>query len=88
MVALSASHSKDPPVMLIYGMRFQSDKAEQMRLRAHYKRLALDGKLRGLSVEALKSMVGPDCAYHLYWAAGDPQHLEARERKPSAPEGT
>jgi len=56
--------------MLIYNVRFRSDKAEQMRLRAQYKRLALEGRLKGLSVEALKSIVGPDCAYHLYWAAG------------------
>lgn len=52
-------------------MRFRSDKAEQMRLRALYKRLALEGRLKGLSIEALRSIVGPDCAYHLYWAAGD-----------------
>lgn len=65
--------------MLIYCMRFTSHKAEQMRLRAHYKKLALSGKLRGLSIEALRSIVGPDCAYHLYWAAGPATRHDAPE---------
>ena len=46
----------------------QKAKAEEVRLRALYRRLAMRGG-RGfdrLPVSALKGLVGPDCAYHLY----------------------
>lgn len=45
-----------------------SQKAEAIRLRALYRRLAIKGA-RGfdrLPVDALIALVGPDCAYHLY----------------------
>lgn len=45
-------------------------KAEEMRLRALYRRLAMRGgrSFRRLPISALKGLVGPDCAYHLYGA--------------------
>lgn len=36
-----------------------------MRVRGFYRRLVLEGKIR-LHHEALKGLIGPDCAYHLY----------------------
>lgn len=45
--------------------KFSNPKAEEMRLRALYREYALKGLTR-LSLEALKPLVGPDCAYHLY----------------------
>jgi hypothetical protein len=45
--------------------RFANPKAEEMRVRARYRKLALCGKVR-LPVSALKALVGPDCSYRLY----------------------
>ena len=46
----------------------KKQKAEEVRLRALYRRLALRGgrSFKRLPVSALKGLVGPDCAYHLY----------------------
>ena len=46
--------------------------AEAQRIRSNYRRLALLGKLRLTASEA-RRLVGPDCAYHLYFmdATGD-----------------
>jgi hypothetical protein len=46
--------------------RFNSHKAEEMRLRALYRKRAMKGELRGVPLKALRSFTGPDCAYHLY----------------------
>ena len=43
-----------------------SRKAEEMRLRAVYRRRAMNGEFRGIPIRALRSFTGPDCAYHLY----------------------
>ncbi len=40
--------------------------AEAQRIRSKYRRLLLLGKLR-LSVQEAQALVGPDCAYHLYF---------------------
>lgn len=58
-------------------MRFKNSTAEQMRLRAFYKRLAMQGRLN-LPVDALRALLGPDCAYHLYWCAHTKDSLSER----------
>jgi hypothetical protein len=45
--------------------RFANPRAEGMRLRALYRDYVLKGNVR-LPAEAMKALVGPDCAYHLY----------------------
>ncbi len=45
--------------------RFTNPLAEEMRLRALYRDYVLKGKFR-LPAEAVKALIGPDCAYHLY----------------------
>jgi hypothetical protein len=45
--------------------RFSDPKAEELRLRALYRDYILKGNVR-LPVDALKALIGPDCAYHLY----------------------
>lgn len=50
-------------------MRFKSTKAEEMRLKALYRGLALRGEAlpsHALGSAALRRLIGPDCAYHLY----------------------
>lgn len=47
------------------GGRFTREKAEEIRLRSLYRREALRGGL-GLPPEALRKLLGPDTAYHLY----------------------
>ena len=46
----------------------RKEMAEEIRLRALYRRLALLGgrEFKRLPLSALKGLVGPDCAYHLY----------------------
>jgi hypothetical protein len=39
---------------------------EAARIRSHYRRLVLLGKAR-LPLELARKLVGPDCAYHLYF---------------------
>ena len=41
------------------------DISKDLRLRYHYRRLILDGKI-SLSFESAKKIIGPDCAYQLY----------------------
>ncbi|MCK4910592.1 MAG: hypothetical protein KAR83_03070 [Thermodesulfovibrionales bacterium] len=55
----------------------QKQKAEEVRLRALYRRLAMranrdSGSFSRLPVSALKGLVGPDCAYHLYGSVPSP----------------
>jgi|Deesub1362A_J573_1020465.scaffolds.fasta_scaffold00004_75 hypothetical protein len=45
--------------------KFKSRKAEEIRLKALYRSIALRGDTK-LSCTALKDLIGPDCAYHLY----------------------
>lgn len=45
--------------------RFKTRKAEEMRLRALYRSVALSGAL-ALPRRVLLSFVGPDSGYHLY----------------------
>ena len=44
---------------------YRNPKAEEMRIRALYRRKILRGEV-ALPVHALRPLFGPDCAYHLY----------------------
>jgi hypothetical protein len=53
---------------------------EAQRILGHYKRLVLLGKAL-LPLAAGRSLVGPDCAYHLYFRhAGANGRLKPRRR--------
>lgn len=39
---------------------------EAQRIKSHYRRLVLLGKAK-LALETAQRLVGPDCAYHLYF---------------------
>jgi hypothetical protein len=43
-----------------------SERLEAQRILSRYKRLVLLGRAR-LPLEAARRLVGPDCAYHLYF---------------------
>ena len=60
------------------------DRSEEIRLRYLYRRLILRGKVR-VTLDAGRSLVGPDCAYHLY-AAGKDQDGTAPACAPQAQE--
>jgi hypothetical protein len=47
-------------------MSSRKSAAEASRIALEYKRLILLGKLE-LPLEEARSLVGPDCAYHLYF---------------------
>jgi hypothetical protein len=51
--------------------RFQNPKAEETRLRALYRDYVYKKNVR-LPINALKALIGPDCAYHLYKLTRDP----------------
>jgi hypothetical protein len=52
---------------------FVKRKAQEMRLRALYRKFAMRGG-RSFSIDAVRGLVGPDCAYHLYGVIGVRQH--------------
>jgi hypothetical protein len=43
-----------------------SGDVEAQRIKSHYRRLVLLGKAK-LTLEVARKLVGPDCAYHLYF---------------------
>jgi hypothetical protein len=49
--------------------KFSDPAAERMRIQYLYRSAVLRGRVK-LPPEALKSLVGPDCAYHLYKYSG------------------
>jgi len=53
--------------------------AEEDRIRLEYRRLILLGKLR-LPLEEARKLVGPDCAYHLYFTRHDRTAAASRRR--------
>ena len=55
---------------------------EAQRIRNRYRRLVLLGKAR-LPLEMARRLVGPDCAFHLYFrhAAGPQRPARARRRR-------
>ncbi len=48
------------------GNKMKTGEAEIMRLKYKYRKLILEGKIRLRHDDAAK-LVGPDCAYHLYF---------------------
>jgi hypothetical protein len=44
----------------------RSERATVLRILSHYRRLVLLGKAR-LPLDEGRRLVGPDCAYHLYF---------------------
>ena len=54
--------------------------AEENRIRLEYRRLILLGKLR-LPLEEARKLVGPDCAYHLYFTRHDTSTRTCRGRR-------
>ena len=61
-------------------------RAEEIRLRYLYRRAILRGQVRVPLASALK-LVGPDCAFHLYSAGGEPDGEKPAAEKPSEGEG-
>lgn len=62
--------------------KFTSRRAEEVRLRALYRRAAMRGELKGLTLGAIRSLVGPDCAYHLYGSLeSSPQSKELKNSR-------
>ncbi len=61
----------------------RKEMAEEIRLRALYRRLALRGgrSFKRLPVSALKGLVGPDCAYHLYGSVPAAGKLKGKHEK-------
>jgi hypothetical protein len=57
-----------------------SDAADVVRILSGYRRLVLLGKAR-LPLAEARRLVGPDCAYHLYFRhAGGPRTPRKRRR--------
>jgi hypothetical protein len=53
---------------------------EAQRIKSQYRRLVLLGKAR-LPLGAARRLIGPDCAYHLYFRhAGEPADRRRRRR--------
>lgn len=51
-------------------VRFKETEATKLRTLAEYRRLILLGKA-SLPLDAARRIVGPDCAYHLYFRHAD-----------------
>jgi hypothetical protein len=56
---------------------------ETRRILARYKRLILLGKKR-LPLDEARRLVGPDCAYHLYFRLAPSPASPRRRRRPSS----
>lgn len=56
---------------------------EEIRLRYLYRGLVLRGKVR-LPMDAARNLVGPDCAFHLYASAEDPDRGASTGPGPAA----
>jgi hypothetical protein len=50
----------------------RSEMLEAIRILSRYKRMVLLGQAR-LPIEAARRLIGPDCAYHLYFRATPPR---------------
>jgi hypothetical protein len=53
----------------------RAEERDELRILAQYKRLVLLGKVR-LPLAEARRLVGPDCAYHLYF-----RHERERPRR-------
>ena len=63
------------------GSNMSKATAEADRIRLEYRRLILLGKLR-LPLEEARKLVGPDCAYHLYFTRHEASTRKRRGRRP------
>lgn len=53
--------------MRITRTRMKSKEAEEMRIRYLYRDMIIRGQIR-VPFQTAVNIIGPDCAYHLYWA--------------------
>ena len=58
----------------------RGDAADVQRILSHYRRLVLLGKVRLPFAEA-RRLVGPDCAYHLYFRHAGTLRTRRRRRR-------
>jgi hypothetical protein len=58
----------------------RTDEADGLRTLARYKRLILLGKA-SLPLEVARRIVGPDCAYHLYFRHAGDESASKRTRR-------
>jgi len=58
----------------------RAEQAATLRILGQYKRLVLLGKAR-LPLAVARRLVGPDCAYHLYFRHGPATRLETPRRR-------
>jgi hypothetical protein len=56
-----------------------SSSLDAQRIRDRYRRLVLLGKAK-LPLDAARRLVGPDCAYHLYFRHVTAAHSRSRRR--------
>lgn len=59
-----------------------NETAELMRLRYKYRRLLMEGRIR-LPLEGAVKLMGPDCAYHLYFMVDGKEPAQEEPRTPS-----
>jgi hypothetical protein len=59
-----------------------AERAAARRVLARYRRLVLLGRAR-LPLAAARRLVGPDCAYHLYFRHAEAPRTRRRRRRPT-----
>lgn len=62
------------------------DASELIRLKYKYRRMILRGEL-DLPLDAARQLVGPDCAYHLYFMVGNDNSKQDCGEKYNSPAG-
>jgi hypothetical protein len=62
-------------------MKAMSERLDAARILGRYRRMVLLGRAK-LPLDAARRLVGPDCAYHLYFrhAAARPARRRSRRR--------
>jgi len=59
-----------------------SERLEALRILGRYRRMVLLGRAK-LPFDAARRLVGPDCAYHLYFRHAAPRSAKRRRRRGS-----
>jgi len=59
-----------------------SERLDALRILSRYRRMVLLGRAK-LPLEAARRLVGPDCAYHLYFRHAAARSAPARRRRRS-----
>jgi hypothetical protein len=59
-----------------------SERLEALRILSRYRRMVLLGRAR-LPLDAARRLVGPDCAYHLYFRHAASRPAPARQKRRS-----